>query len=69
MLWQYFRSIAPAPISRREKIKCYAYLLPWVAKYGGRMGVDLAIVADTLLAPLLRSMKPPSVPGVEDAVR
>jgi glycosyltransferase involved in cell wall biosynthesis len=60
MFCQYFRSVAPAPIAWQEKLKCYLYLLPWLGKYHRRMGVDLLIAADTLLAPVLRAISPGS---------
>jgi len=58
MFGQYVRSIGPAPIPRRDKLKCYLYMLPWLGKYHPRMRVDLAIAADTVLSPLLRALSP-----------
>jgi glycosyltransferase involved in cell wall biosynthesis len=64
MFRQYFTSIEPAPILWREKVKCYFYLLPWLGKYHRRMAVDLLIAADTLLAPILRTISPdPGIPA------
>jgi glycosyltransferase involved in cell wall biosynthesis len=53
---EYLKSIGPATVPPMEKFKCYAYLLPWLGKYYRRMGIDLLIAADTLCAPLLRSV-------------
>jgi glycosyltransferase involved in cell wall biosynthesis len=58
MFRQYVQSIAPAPIPRGDKLKCYLYMLPWLGKYHPRMRADVAIAADTLLAPLLRALSP-----------
>jgi glycosyltransferase involved in cell wall biosynthesis len=58
MFRQYVTSIAPAPIPRKDKVKCYLYMLPWLGKYQARMRVDLAVAADTLLAPILRALSP-----------
>jgi glycosyltransferase involved in cell wall biosynthesis len=56
LFWQYFNSIAPAPISLAHRCACYAYLIPWLGKYGKRIGTDLIVAADLLAAPLLRKL-------------
>jgi glycosyltransferase involved in cell wall biosynthesis len=56
MFREYFNSIAPAPISVAERCACYAYLIPWLGKYGKRIGTDLIVAADLLAAPLLRKL-------------
>jgi glycosyltransferase involved in cell wall biosynthesis len=56
LFWQYFKSIRAAPISLPGRLACYAYLLPWLGKYGKRIGIDAIVAADLLTAPLLRRL-------------
>jgi hypothetical protein len=39
-----------------DRCACYAYMIPWLGKYGKRVGTDVIVAADLLAAPLLRKL-------------
>lgn len=48
-LSEYARSIARAPISGWEKLRCFAFLPSWIGKHLRRLAKDLLIAADQVL--------------------
>jgi hypothetical protein len=49
MFREYFQSIARAPLTAWQRMRCYLLLLPWLMRHFRRMGKDVLIAADQVL--------------------
>jgi glycosyltransferase involved in cell wall biosynthesis len=58
--WGYLKAIADAPISIKERLQCYLYMIPYVRRWRKKMIGDLILAIKEPLRPLYYKLRPQS---------